>query len=64
MYLLFPGRHHILIDFQFKYLFKLIHSGLKNAKDVNDQCIGTDEPIKAIIFAVTMVSQHQNGKNK
>jgi hypothetical protein len=28
MYFLFPGRHHLLTNFQFNYLFRLIQSDL------------------------------------
>ena len=63
MYLLFPGRHHILTDFQFKYLFKLIHAGLTRAKDVNGEPIGKDGPIQAIIFAVTSANHSGTKRN-
>jgi hypothetical protein len=63
MYLLFPGRHHILTDFQFKYLFKLIHAGLKNAKDVNNEPIGTDQPVQAIVFAITSANHSGTKRN-
>lgn len=63
MYLLFPGRHHILTDFQFKYLFRLIHAGLQNARDVYGKTIGTDSPVKAIIFAVTSANHSGTKRN-
>lgn len=63
MYLLFPGRHHILTDFQFKYLFKLIHAGLAKAKDVHGAYIGREEPVQAIIFAVTSANHSGTKRN-
>ncbi len=35
MNLLFPGRHHLLSDFQFKYLYRLVQNGLHDELDVN-----------------------------
>lgn len=63
MYLLFPGRHHILTDFQFKYLFKLIHAGLKNTKDAYGTPFGNDQPVQAIIFAVTSANHSGTKRN-
>lgn len=37
MNLLFPGRHHLLTDFQFKYLYRLVQNGLQDELDVNGQ---------------------------
>ncbi len=58
MIILFPGRHHLLTDFQFKYLFQLIQSGLSGLKDLNHQPYKSDN-IDAIVFAVTS-SNHSN----
>ena len=58
MIILFPGRHHLLTDFQFKYLFQIIQSGLSGLKDLNHQPYKSDN-IDAIVFAVTS-SNHSN----
>ena len=42
MNLLIPGRHHLLTNFQFRYLFRFSQAGLENG-----------EPLDAVIFAVT-----------
>ena len=59
MHILLPGRHHILTDFQFKYLYRLVQSGLKDALDVNGAPLSMDEAVDSIIFAVTS-SNHSN----
>ncbi len=59
MYILFPGRHHMLNNFQFTYLTDLLSKKL----DKSELCsFGGDAPsfkIKALIFAVTS-SNHSN----
>lgn len=59
MYLLIPGRHALLTQFQFQYLNNIITNGLKNQKDVFGALIDTDKNIEAVIFAVTS-SNHSN----
>lgn len=59
MYILIPGRHHLLTDFQFKYLLSLVQGGLQHAADVYGKKLGVSEPVTAIIFAVTS-SNHSN----
>ncbi|MCU0428989.1 MAG: transferase [Cytophagaceae bacterium] len=59
MYLLFPGRHHLLTDFQFKYLASLIHGGLANSPDKHGEPLNYPGPITALIVAVTS-SNHSN----
>ncbi|WKK76226.1 hypothetical protein QYS49_02215 [Marivirga salinae] len=59
MYILFPGRHHILTSFQFEYLTKTIkslsESPLKNTDGSND--------IEGIIFAVTSANHSGTKRN-
>jgi hypothetical protein len=59
MYLLIPGRHQLLTQFQFEYLQRLINHGLQHEKDVFGNPTGITEKIEAIIFAVTS-SNHSN----
>lgn len=40
MYLLFPGRHHLLTQFQHHYLAELLSKPLKEAIDINGNVIG------------------------
>ena len=57
MNILFPGRHHLLTDFQFKYLYRLKENGLEHEPDVNGKSIGFNEPVKRVIFAVTSANR-------
>ncbi|MFB6455854.1 transferase [Chitinophaga sp. Hz27] len=50
MYLLIPGRHHLLTDFQFKYLNRLVKSGIEGTID-------------GIIFAVTSANHSGTKRN-
>lgn len=59
MYLLFPGRHHLLTKFQFDYLQDLLAAPLSRATDIHGQPAGDDTQIDAIIVAVTS-SNHSN----
>ena len=63
MYLLFPGRHHLLTDFQFKYLIQVILAGLEKQLDVFDEPIGIREKIEGIIFAVTSANHSNTRRN-
>lgn len=63
MHLLFPGRHQLLTDFQFKYLYRLIQAGLKNEPDVFGNPIGVEEKIEDIIFAVTSANHSNTRRN-
>lgn len=59
MYLLFPGRHQLLTNFQFAYLHSIASKGLKDLPDVNGKPLDKAGKIEAIIFAVTS-SNHSN----
>lgn len=63
MYLLFPGRHHLLTQFQFDYLKELSGKPLKNVLDIDGKAIGKDEKITAIIFAVTSANHSNTRRN-
>jgi hypothetical protein len=63
MYLLFPGRHHLLTQFQHEYLSKIGKEGLLGAVDVNGLPLGLTEPIDCLIFAVTSANHHQTRRN-
>lgn len=51
MYLLFPGRHHMLTKFQNQYLQKIIHDGINGQK------------IDEVIFAVTSANHDNTRRN-
>lgn len=59
MYILFPGRHHLLTQFQFDYLNEAIRKPLNQTHDINGLAVGSSEKIDAVIFAVTS-SNHSN----
>ncbi|MDJ1502970.1 transferase [Xanthocytophaga agilis] len=64
MYLLFPGRHQLLTNFQFNYLYRIIQAGLSQETDANGQLLGNDfGPIDAIIFAVTSANHSHTRRN-
>ena len=63
MYLLIPGRHQLLTQFQFQYLQQLIQQGLLQQRDVFGNPIITDEKIDAVIFAVTSANHSNTRRN-
>lgn len=63
MYILFPGRHQLLTDFQFKYLYRIIQAGLEKEADVYGNPLGITEEIKAIVFAVTSANHSNTRRN-
>jgi hypothetical protein len=63
VYLLFPGRHHLLTDFQFKYLFRLVKGGLSGEVNVNGIPLTIDEPVDAIIVPVTSANHANTRRN-
>ena len=63
MHILFPGRHHLLTDFQFKYLYKLIKTNLKNVSDVNNNILNFNSGVTSIIFAVTSANHSYTRRN-
>ncbi|MCW3462547.1 transferase [Chitinophaga nivalis] len=62
MYLLIPGRHHLLTDFQFKYLNRLIKCKLEDEPDVYGTPLPTAD-ITGIIFAVTSANHLGTKRN-
>lgn len=63
MYILFPGRHHLLTQFQFDYLKSIISQPLHQTLDIDGKPAGTDEKIDAIIFAVTSANHSNTRRN-
>jgi hypothetical protein len=60
MFLLIPGRHHLLTNFQQQYLSAICKSG--SATDIHGKRI-TDITIDAIIFAVTSANHSNTRRN-
>ncbi len=64
MYLLFPGRHQLLTNFQFNYLYRIAQAGLAHEPDVNRTLFGENTtPIEAVIFAVTSANHSHTRRN-
>lgn len=63
MHILFPGRHQLLTDFQFKYLYRIIQAGLKNEPDVFGRPLGIDNKVESIVFAVTSANHSNTRRN-
>lgn len=62
MHLLFPGRHHLLTDFQFKYLNQLIQTELQHISDVEGNLLKSSK-IESVIFAVTSANHSNTRRN-
>ena len=64
MYLLFPGRHQLLTNFQFNYLYRIAQAGVAHEPDVNGKSLGPGfGQIEAIIFAVTSANHSHTRRN-
>lgn len=63
MNILLPGRHHLLTDFQFKYLYRLIQLGLEEEPDVDGKPLGIQQKVERVIFAVTSANHANTRRN-
>jgi hypothetical protein len=63
MYLLIPGRHQLLTQFQFEYIHRLVQNGLENEKDVFGKPTGITQKIEAVLFAVTSANHSNTRRN-
>jgi len=63
MYILFPGRHHLLTTFQFEYLKAILQTGFKNFFDFRGHLITEKHPVDGIIFAVTSANHSGTKRN-
>ncbi len=63
MYLLIPGRHQVLTQFQERYLNRLIQKGVSSFTDAFGNAITVKEPVEAIIFAVTSANHSNTRRN-
>lgn len=62
MYLIIPGRHHLLTRFQVNYLFRLIESDMEHDKDIFGEALPSGK-IEGIIFAVTSANHQRTRRN-
>lgn len=63
MYLLIPGRHHLLTSFQAGYLNELLAASPKDRLDVNGNPLQNGSQIEGIIFAVTSANHSGTKRN-
>ncbi|BDA80325.1 hypothetical protein LPTSP3_g32550 [Leptospira kobayashii] len=63
MYLLLPGRHHLLTRFQHEYLSMLGKEGLWGAVDIYGKDLEVKEKVTAVIFAVTSANHYSTRRN-
>lgn len=62
MYLLFPGRHQLLTNFQFQYLYD-ISCAPNGCSDLNGHRLPENLRVDAIIFAVTSANHSNTRRN-
>ncbi|MDQ8199903.1 methyltransferase domain-containing protein [Pelagicoccus enzymogenes] len=63
MYLLIPGRHHLLTRFQAEYLQELLSAPPQERLDVNGNPLQIETPIEGIVFAVTSANHSGTKRN-
>ncbi|TGL86272.1 transferase [Leptospira congkakensis] len=63
MYLLLPGRHHLLTRYQKEYLNRLVKDGLSEVKDHLGNPLQISEFPTAIIFVVTSANHNNTRRN-
>lgn len=63
MYLLFPGRHHILTSFQEKYFHTILNTPGEYLKDVFWNCLPKGTRIEGIVWAVTSSNRADTRRN-
>lgn len=62
MFVLIPGRHHLVTNFQFRYLFRFIHSRLQSEVDRRGAPLPSGE-VEGIVFAVTSANHEGTRRN-
>lgn len=63
MVLLFPGRHQVVTNYQFQYLYRVIHGRLSNEMDIHNRPLDEKHRIDGIIFAVTSANHSNTRRN-
>jgi hypothetical protein len=62
-FVLIPGRHHLMTEFQHSYLETIVKNGLQSIPDINGQPLAMKEPLEGIIFAVTSANHAGTRRN-
>jgi hypothetical protein len=63
MHLLFPGRHHLLTDFQLDYLTWATRGDPAELRDVNGAPLALASPLESVIWAVTSANHANTRRN-
>lgn len=63
MFLIIPGRHHVITRFQIDYLKELLDKGMAAARDARGAAIPSTFRIDAIIFAITSANHSGTRRN-
>ncbi|MDO8507904.1 MAG: transferase [bacterium] len=62
-YILFPGRHHLLTNFQFDYLNQIAKEGLAGIKDIDGKSFSPNEKVDEVVFAITSANHANTRRN-
>lgn len=62
-HLLFPGRHHLLTNFQLEYLTRITSGDRAALHDVHGSPIELDEPIQTLLWVVTSANHSNTRRN-
>jgi hypothetical protein len=62
-YLLFPGRHHLLTNFQLEYLTLVTSAQARELRDVNGRLLELADRIETIVWAVTSANHFNTRRN-
>jgi hypothetical protein len=62
-YVLVPGRHHLLSNFQENYLTAILGTPPKEIKDINGNPLELEEPINKLVWAVTSANHDNTRRN-
>jgi hypothetical protein len=63
MFLIIPGRHHVITEFQINYLKELLGKGMAVTRDARGAAIPAAFRIDAIIFAITSANHSGTRRN-
>lgn len=62
-YLLFPGRHHLLTNFQLEYLTRVTGGAARALRDVHGRPLGPHDRFDAVVWAVTSANHSNTRRN-
>jgi SAM-dependent methyltransferase len=62
-YILIPGRHHLLSNFQLEYLTHALNTHPENLKDINQKPLKLKEKLNTLVWAITSSDQSNTRRN-